>query len=55
MALIMKDSPMDAMGDTGKDTTTVACSEPAQPARRGSRSELANRLAHGVGRRPRRR
>ena len=38
MALIMKDSPLDAaMGDTGKDTTTVARSEPSQPARRGAR------------------
>ena len=49
MALIMKDSPMDAaMGDTGKDTTTVARSEPAQPARRGSRSEPAVNRLHTV-------
>jgi N-acetylmuramoyl-L-alanine amidase len=47
MALIMKDSPMDAaMGDTGKDTATVARKQPSEPARRGgNRSEPAvNRL-----------
>ena len=49
MALIMKDSPMDAaMGDTGKDTTTVARSEPAQPARRGRRNEAAVNRLHTV-------
>ncbi|HHW64702.1 MAG TPA: AMIN domain-containing protein [Rhodocyclaceae bacterium] len=46
MALIMKDSPMDAaMGDTGKDTSTVARSESSPPARRAGRNEPAvNRL-----------
>ncbi len=49
MALIMKDSPMDAaMGDAGKDTSTVARSEPAQPARRGGRSEPAVKRLHTV-------
>ena len=46
MALIMKDSPMDAaMGDDGKDTTTVARSQPSQPAPRERRKEqTVNRL-----------
>ncbi len=47
MALIMKDSPMDAaLGDAGKDTATVARKQPSEPARRGgNRSESAvNRL-----------
>ncbi len=46
MALILKDSPMDAaMGDAGKDTSTVARNEPSQPARRGGRGEAGvNRL-----------
>jgi N-acetylmuramoyl-L-alanine amidase len=49
MALIMKDSPMDAaMGDAGKDTSTVARSEPAQPARRGARSEPVVKRLHTV-------
>ena len=49
MALIMKDSPLDAaMGDTGKDTTTVARNEPSQPARRGARNEPAVKRLHTV-------
>lgn len=46
MALIMKDSPMDAaMGDDGKETTTVARTQPNQPAPRERRKEQAvNRL-----------
>ena len=46
MALILKDSPMDAaMGEDGKDATTVARTQPREPARRGGRNEAAvNRL-----------
>ena len=49
MALIMKDSPLDAaMGDTGKDTATVARNEPSQPARRGGRNEPAVKRLYTV-------
>ena len=49
MALIMKDSPLDAaMGDTGKDTATVARQQPSQPARRGGRNEPAVNRLHTV-------
>lgn len=42
MALIMKDSPMDAaMGDAGGNTTAVAREEPREPVRRGKRNEPA--------------
>ncbi len=46
MALIMKDSPMDAaMGDSGGNTTAAARSQPAEPAQRSRRQEPAvNRL-----------
>ena len=46
MALIMKDSPMDAaIGDAGGDTTAVARSEPSRPVQREQRNAPAvNRL-----------
>ncbi|MHB1374474.1 MAG: N-acetylmuramoyl-L-alanine amidase [Thauera sp.] len=47
LALIMKDSPMDAaMGDSGGNSNAVARSQPAEPAQRGGRRQepAVNRL-----------